>query len=224
MQLEYKLIYTDRKTVNISVERDRSIIVRAPQNTSRDKIDAILEKKKLWLFEKINHAQKYPFKKGRKEFVTGETLMYLGKNYKLHVIPESIKGVEFNQKFIISKENQPKAYSIFKAWYVNKAKEKIEKIAIEYSQNLGVVYNSLKVSELKYTWGSCSPNNNLNFNWRLVKAPLYVIKYIVVHELTHIVELNHTPRFWNMLSIQIPNYEKAKKWLKQNGDLLETDF
>lgn len=224
MQLEYELIYSDRKTVNISVERDRSIVVRAPHNTPREKIDAILEKKKLWLFEKTHHIQKYPLTKDRKEFVTGETLMYLGRNYKLHVVSEKIKGVDFQQKFIISKENQPKAYSLFKAWYVNKAKEKIEKIATEYAQSLGVEFNSLRVSELKYTWGSCSPNNNLNFNWRLIKAPLFVIKYIVVHELTHIIELNHTPHFWNILSIQIPNFEKAKKWLKQNGELLETDF
>ncbi|MDR0865234.1 MAG: M48 family metallopeptidase, partial [Candidatus Symbiothrix sp.] len=84
--------------------------------------------------------------------------------------------------------------------------------------------NECKISEMKYRWGSCTPQNNLNFNWRIVKAPLFVIRYIVVHELTHLIESNHTPTFWNILSIQVPDYQKAKDWLKTNGHLLEVDF
>ncbi len=77
---------------------------------------------------------------------------------------------------------------------------------------------------MKYRWGSCTPSNNIIFNWRIIKAPMYVLEYLVAHELVHLMENNHTPRFWTILSIQVPNYLKAKKWLKENGHLLEVDF
>ena len=77
---------------------------------------------------------------------------------------------------------------------------------------------------MRYRWGSCTPANNIIFNWRIIKAPIYVVSYLVAHELVHLLETNHTPRFWNILSIQVPEYQKAKKWLKEKGHLLEVDF
>lgn len=80
------------------------------------------------------------------------------------------------------------------------------------------------VSELKYRWGSCTPNDSLNFNWKLIKAPMSVIDYVIVHELAHLMKQNHTARFWNIAQAQAPGYVKAKEWLKEHGDILESDF
>lgn len=93
---------------------------------------------------------------------------------------------------------------------------------LKESLNLG--YNKVMISDLKYRWGSCTPKNNLNFNWRLIKAPMFVIEYVIVHELAHFLESNHTLRFWNIVSVQVPHYQKAKGWLKEHGDLLEQDL
>lgn len=224
MQLEYEIKYSKRKTLNITVERDRRIIVRAPENLSLQKIGEIVEAKKQWIKEKVNHAQKYPVDYKPKEFISGETLLYLGKNYQLLVVDEDIKGIEFDQEFKISKSNQANANTLFKKWYLIQALKKIEPLATKYAKNLGVKFNEFKTSEMKYRWGSCTPNNNIIFNWRIVKAPMFVLEYLVAHELVHLMEGNHTPRFWNILSIQVPNYLKAKKWLKENGYLLEVDF
>ncbi len=224
MQFEYEVKYSTRKTLNITVERDRKIIVRAPEYLTLDRIDKIVQSKRQWLKEKLEHIQKYPLVPESKEFVSGETLMYLGKNYQLLVVDEEIDGIEFNQRFRISRKNQAIANELFKKWYLKQALQKTELIAKEYSTSLGVDYRGCKTSEMKYRWGSCTPNNNIIFNWRIVKAPMYVLEYIVAHELVHLIENNHTPRFWNILSIQIPQYLKAKKWLKENGHLLEVDF
>ena len=123
-----------------------------------------------------------------------------------------------------SKSNQKNANKLFKKWYLAKALKKIKPLAKKYASNLGVEYNQCKTSEMKYRWGSCTPKNNIIFNWRIVKAPMYVLEYLVAHELVHLIENNHTPEFWNILSIQVPNYEKAKKWLREKGQLLEIDF
>jgi len=224
MVIEYQIKYSNRKTLNISVERDRSIVVRAPHYLTADKIDKIVQSKRQWIKEKLNHAQKYPLVSENKEFVSGETLMYLGKNYQLLVVDEEIEGIEFDQRFKISKANQPKANELFKKWYLKQALIKIEPLATKYAKSLGVKYNQFKTSEMKYRWGSCTPANNIIFNWRIIKAPMYVLEYLVAHELVHLIENNHTPRFWNILSIQVPNYENAKNWLKKNGQLLEVDF
>lgn len=224
MTFEYQIKYSNRKTLNISVERDRSIIVRAPHYLTAEKIDKVVQSKRQWIKEKLNHTQKYPLISESKEFVSGETLMYLGKNYQLLVVDEEVDGIEFDQRFKISKANQPKANELFKKWYLSQALKKIEPLATKYAKSLGVEYNQFKTSEMKYRWGSCTPANNIIFNWRIIKAPMYVLEYLVAHELVHLLEDNHTPRFWNILSIQVPNYEKAKNWLKKNGQLLEVDF
>lgn len=224
MIIEYQIKYSNRKTLNISVERDRSIIVRAPHYLTAEKIDKVVQSKKKWIKEKLNHTQKYPLIAENKEFVSGETLMYLGRNYQLLIVDEEIDGVEFDQRFKISKSNQPKANELFKKWYLKQALKKIEPLAEKYAKSLGVKYNEFKTSEMRYRWGSCTPANNIIFNWRIIKAPMYVLEYLVAHELVHLIESNHTPRFWNILSIQVPNYERAKNWLKKNGQLLEVDF
>lgn len=224
MVIEYQIKYSKRKTLNISVERDRSIIVRAPHHLTMEKIDQVVQSKRQWIKEKLNHAQKYPLLSSSKEFVSGETLMYLGKNYQLLVVDEDIEGIEFDQRFKISKTNQSQANDLFKKWYLKQALQKIEPLATKYAKSLGVEYNQFKTSEMKYRWGSCTPSNNIIFNWRIIKAPMYVLEYLVAHELVHLLENNHTPRFWNILSIQVPSFEKAKNWLRENGHLLEVDF
>ncbi len=224
MQFEYHIKYSNRKTLNISVERDRSIIVRAPEHLTVEKIDKLVQTKKQWIQEKLNHTQKYPIIADSKEFVSGETLLFLGRNYQLSVVEEEIDGIEFDQRFKISKTNQHKANELFKEWYLNQAITKIKPLVIKYARSLGVEYNKIKISEMRYRWASCTPKNNIIFNWRIIKAPMYVLEYLVAHELVHLIEGNHTFEFWNILSIQIPNYEKAKNWLKKNGQLLEIDF
>ncbi len=224
MKLEYEIRYSKRKTLNISVERDRSVIVRAPENLPLEKIEEIVQSKRNWIKDKINHVQKYPLDFKAKEFVSGETLLYLGRNYQLLVVDENFEGVRFNQSFAISKSKQRNANQLFKEWYLSKALEKIEPLAKKYAANLGVKYNECRTSEMKYRWASCTPKNNILFNWRIIKAPMYVLEYLVAHELAHLIEPNHTPEFWNIVSIQVPNYEKAKKWLREKGHLLEIDF
>lgn len=224
MRYDYIVKYSKRKTMNITVERDRKIIVHAPEGLSEQKIEELVQTKRQWIDDKLNHTQKYPAVVQTKEFISGESLMYLGRNYQLLLINGDMEGIDFNQRFCISRKNQVNANQLFKEWYLKQARLKIEPLAIQYAKSLGVQYNQLKISEMRYRWGSCTPANNIIFNWRIIKAPMYVVNYLVAHELVHLIENNHTPRFWNMLSIQVPNYLEAKEWLKKNGHLLEVDF
>ena len=223
MKLDYNVIYSSRrKKLTITVERDQSVVVKAPAGTSQDKIAQLVESRKQWLYEKINYSPKYQtLVPPGKELVNGESLLFLGRNYPIKLV-DTVTQIQFlDNAFLVpnQQDNQPR--DIFQSWYIQKAKENIPPRVDLYAQRLGVEYNQVKVINSKYRWGSCTPKNNLTFNWRLIKAPMFVIDYVVVHELAHLLEPNHTPRFWNIIKAQITNMEKAKQWLKDNGAILE---
>jgi len=224
MDLKYKIVRSaNRRKLTITVERDRSVIVHAPINTPDEKINQVIESKRHWIYDKIHHSQKYsdlPHPPG-KEMVNGESALYLGRSYRIETVQNDFGEIRFNQKFMVPVDKTGKMRRAFRDWYIIRAKEKILSRASYHARKLGVEYTNAKIVDNLYRWGSCTVKNNVNFNWRLIKAPMFVIDYVIVHELAHLLEPNHTPKFWNIVKTQIPNVEKSKQWLKNNGQLLE---
>jgi len=209
-----------RRKLTITVERDRSVIVHAPENVSDEKIEQVVESKRQWIYEKIGHPQKYqdlPHAPG-KEIVSGESALYLGRQYRIEVVKTGLDKIQFAHRFFIPDTKRTEA---LQEWYIGRAKEKIVPRVKHHAHQLGVDVTEVKIVDNRYRWGSCTMKDNVNFNWRLIKAPMFVIDYVIVHELTHLMEANHTPRFWNIVRAQAPTMEKAKAWLKENGQLLE---
>lgn len=224
MELDYKVVFSKRTTLTITVERDRSVVVTAPEGTAPEKIRQVVESRKLWLYEKTRHTQKYnplPHPPG-KELVTGESMPYLGRHYRIELV-NSGGEIQFEQKFIVPRALAGKS-SVFRNWFMARAEEKILPRVALHARNLGVAYKEAKIGSGKYRWGSCTPKDNVIFNWRLIKAPMFVIDYVVVHELAHLIEPNHTPRFWNIVRTQTPSMERAKAWLQKHGALLEQEL
>jgi predicted metal-dependent hydrolase len=121
----------------------------------------------------------------------------------------------------LAKEADKGKEEALREWYIGRAKENIIPRVKAHARRLGVDATRVKIADGHYRWGSCTTRNNVGFNWRLIKAPMFVIDYVIVHELAHLIETNHTPRFWNIVRTQAPMMEKAKAWLKENGGLLE---
>jgi predicted metal-dependent hydrolase len=218
-KMNYTTKFSDkRKTLGLVVERDKSVVVLAPKGTSDTTIESFVQKKKFWLYQKIHHSPKLGEPIPQTPFLAGKSIRYLGKNYRLDVVEKHIDGIHFFSKFLITKGNLRKAPELLDAWYKRKAKEKIIPKVKRFARQLGVEYNDIFISDLQYRWGSCTLKGNLNFNWRLIKTPQFVIDYVVIHELAHLIELNHSERFWNIVSVQMPNYKEAKEWLKEFGE------
>jgi predicted metal-dependent hydrolase len=212
-----------RRKLTITVERDRSVIVHAPEGATDKKIHQAVESKRQWIFEKIGHPQKYhdlPHAPG-KELVSGESALYLGRQYRIEMVKTGFSQVRFAQRFFIPVMQGEKRAEALREWYIGKAKEKITPRVQRHAGELGVDVAEVKIVDNRYRWGSCTLKDNVNFNWRLIKAPMFVIDYVIVHELAHLIEANHTPRFWNIVRTQAPLMEKAKAWLKEHGALLE---
>lgn len=223
-----ELVYTiqrssRRRRLTISVERNRKIIVRAPEGISDEKIRKTLETKRQWIYEKISHPQKYqdlPHPPG-KELVSGESALYMGRLYRIEVVKSGMDSVQFAQRFLIPASRGVKRDEALREWYIMKAHEKILPRINVHARELGVDVVAARIVDNRYRWGSCTLKDNININWRLIKAPMFVIDYVIIHELAHLIESNHTPRFWNVVRTQSPTIDKAKAWLKEHGQLLE---
>lgn len=227
MKLAYRIQRSNkRRKLTISVERDRNIVVHAPEGMSEVRIQQVLESKRQWIYEKIGHPQKYqvlPHPPG-KELVSGESALYLGRQYRIEVVKAGLAEIQFAQRFFIPATLEKKRAEALRDWYIGKAKEKIIPRVKIHAHELGVDVAKIKIVDNRFRWGSCTLKNNVNFNWRLIKAPMFVIDYVIIHELAHLIEANHTPRFWNIVRAQAPTMEKAKAWLKEHGQLLEQEI
>jgi len=227
MELTYEIRRSSkRRKLTITVERDRRVIVHAPMTTPEVKIREIVETKRLWIYEKLHHPQKYrelPHAPG-KELVSGESALYLGRHYRIEVVESDLPEIRFAQRFYIPASYVQNRKTVLREWYIQKAHEKILPRVHQCARRLGVTFNKAKIVDNRYRWGSCTVKNNVNFNWRLIKAPMFVIDYVIVHELAHLLEANHTPRFWNIVRSQTTTMDKARQWLKENGHILEEEI
>ncbi|MGD0009334.1 MAG: SprT family zinc-dependent metalloprotease [Terriglobia bacterium] len=227
MELEYQIVRSAaRKTLTISVERDRSIIVHAPQGTSEEEVRRVVVAKRQWILTKLRHPQKYqdrPHPPG-KEVVNGESAPYLGRDYRIEITETASGEIEFSGLFLVPAAHRTKRREVLRDWYIARAKEKILARVEQHARELGVEFAAAKIVDNRYRWGSCTVNRNVNFNWRLIKAPMFVIDYVIVDELAHLIEPNHTSRFWNIVRANSPKMEKPKVWLKEHGQFLEQEL
>jgi len=227
MELTYTIQRSaKRRKLTITVERNRSVVVHAPEGIPDEKIEQVVASKRQWIYEKIGHPQKYqdlPHAPG-KELVSGESALYLGRQYRIEVVKTGLNEIQFAQRFLIPDMPTSKQAEALREWYIGKAKEKIVPRVKQHARQLGVDVAEVKIVDNRFRWGSCTLKDNVNFSWRLIKAPMFVIDYIIVHELAHLIEANHTPRFWNIVSAQAPTMDKAKSWLKENGQQLEQEI
>jgi hypothetical protein len=214
-----------RRKLTIAVERDRSVVVHAPSDATDEAIRRIVDSKRHWILEKLRHPQKYlelPHPPG-KELVSGESVLYLGRQYRIEVVAEGLDAVQFNQRFLMPASKVSDRRSALREWYVARANEKILPRVNRFARSLGVEIKRARIVDNRYRWGSCTVKDNVNFNWRLIKAPVFVIDYVIAHELAHLIEGNHTARFWNVVRAQVPKVEQARAWLREHGQVLEEE-
>lgn len=225
-ELDYQIVRSPkRKTLTITVERDRSVVVHAPQGTPENEVHRVVDQKRQWILAKLRHPQKYKERRHPpgKEVVNGESAPYLGRDYRIEVTETESGDVEFSNHFLVPHAHQAKRRAVLRDWYVGEARKKILPRAEEHAQGLGVQFTSARIVDNRYRWGSCTVGDSVNFNWRLIKAPMFVIDYVIVHELAHLIEANHTSDFWSIVRAKTPTMEKAKTWLKEHGQILEEE-
>jgi len=217
---EYKIILSKRRSISLEVKDSGEVVVRAPLMTPQHKIKEMLEKHQNWITKVQTKVKLTQIKKHK--FLDGELFYFLGEKYSLKIvksIENTRKPLVLNNEFLLRENRQQDAKEIFTKWYRNEARTYVEDRANQYAQEFGFRYKNIKIKDTKTRWGSCSRLQNLNFSWRLVMSPPEIIDYVIVHELCHLKQMNHSKKFWREVETIIPNYKTRRKWLKANKGL-----
>lgn len=207
-----------RKTITLQVHGDGKVIIRAPWSTPSAEADAFFSAKQPWLKEKLSRQRRYVT-----DFWSCGRLPYLGTSYPLEVLPRRGGPESFSfsdRRFFLHCDHMLRARAIMVAWLTGQAEEHFEMRIAHYEGVSGQRPAGFRLSNARYRWGSCSPRNRLFLNWRLIMAPPSVIDYVIVHELMHIREKNHSHRFWVLIARTFRDYEAQRRWLKENSFLL----
>lgn len=215
-----EVIRTSRiKTADVKVE-DGAVSVVVPIELPQDRICTILKDKNKWIKNKIiRHREAMPV--SAKEYVSGESFSYLGRNYRLKVNRGHFKPVKLVQGRLVvtvpQGTDQPHMVrNALVRWYKHHAETKLLEKTDRYSEIVGVEPAGMGIKTFKSRWGSCSVKDKIDFNWKVIMAPNRIVDYVVVHELCHLKHHDHSPQFWKVVERVIPDYLECKEWLKVN--------
>ncbi len=218
------LIYSKRKNVSIIIDKNAELILRLPLKITMSEINSIIQEKKKWIIEKIILVSEKNKNKIDRFFGDGGKFMFLGKLHKLNYSEKLKFAVYFdgNEFYTFLKEDT-EIKSHLEKWYKKNAKKILTNRTIYFSNLYGFEFKQVKINSATSRWGSCSWDNNINYSWKLIQAPIFVIDYVVIHELVHTKIKNHSKEFWDKVSQCYPNYLKAVNWLKDNNFIIEFD-
>ena len=221
-QIEFEVVRRKRKTLCITI-RNLGVIVFAPMRMSSVEILKIVKTKAGWIIKKLVESRAKEAQKYERHFGDGDKLLYFGKDCQLNIVAECavkkpIVTIYDDEIFVQIKEWDREAVKIaIEKWYRQKAQEKICERIKHFQQYLSVYPVNIKIKAQEKRWGSCTAKGNLNFNWRIIMAPPDVIDYIVVHEMCHLVHLDHSSNFWGLVRKIMPEYKSSKMALKNMG-------
>ena len=219
MPITCKVIRSKRKTLSLQVHRDGSIVVRAPIFTLSFQIRSFVKKMQSWIEKQQKSFAKMPQITTR-SFQNGAKFLVLGEEYPLELsspIPGKRPSVRFENAFRIATSSVKQGKELLEKWYRQEARRIFTQRLEYYSKRHNLTYKVLKLSSAKTRWGSCSRQKNINLNWRLIMAPLDIIDYVIAHELSHTMHMNHSKRFWVQVEEMVPSHKMHKKWLKDFG-------
>jgi predicted metal-dependent hydrolase len=212
-----QLIRSHRKTVSLIINQEGQLIVRAPLRASRAQIEALVAEKAAWISAHQAKILARP-RPVSKEFSEGETFLYLGQSYPLHLTPGASRVLELRDG-AFQLAPAANAQAAFLNWYKRQARAVLAERVRLHAARLNLTPGNLRISSARTRWGSCSGRDTLSFTWRLVLAPVAVIDYVVVHELVHLEVKNHSALFWQRVAAAYPSYPIARRWLKENSHL-----
>jgi hypothetical protein len=157
-------------------------------------------------------------------YANGKAFWYLGNIYSLEIVTKADVSLRLDGKFFLAQTALPKAGAIFTQWYKEQARQAIGQRVQQLAVKHGFKYKQIKITSAQGRWGSCNSQGTLCFTWRLIMAPPAEIDYVVVHELVHLVERNHSKAFWEKVAAILPDYKAKRKWLKDNWLLLKLEL
>ena len=222
LQIPVIVWFEERNRLRITVSPDKSIVAKAPLDYSIEEVRVKLEKRASWMNRQLEYFDQYHPIMPDRQYISGETYYFLGRQYRLKVTAGSENDVKLIGKFFMltttQPENQKIKRQILQDWYTSHARVFIQKrieLFVGRLIELGAKTPEIKYCRMNKRWGSCTPLGVITFNTELIKAPTHCIDYVVLHELCHLVHEGHSAKFYHLLDILMPDWKKRKDRLEK---------
>jgi hypothetical protein len=206
-----------RKTLGLTVDRGGELVAHVPFATPVEEITRWINRKLLWVHRKLALKDEAAPKIHAPEYVSGEAFCYLGRRFSLKVVPSQKQPLQFDgMRFILRRDARP-AEAHFRRWYLETGTDWLRQRVERLSQHTTRKPEKMEVRDLGFRWGSCGKGGVVYFNWKVLQLPVRLVDYIIMHELTHLVEPQHGPAFWRTLSWAMPDWQKRKDFLAEKA-------
>jgi len=220
-----------KKTAAIHVTPAATVVISVPRDMEEERVCEIIEKKARWILEKKEFMSSRGHFNVTKEFVSGESFLYLGKQYRLKVIKSAARenacrliAGRFQVQIGEDLDAESGREAIKKAlveWYRKHAEEKLLERLPNIARKAGIKPKAVEIKNQNKRWGSCSRSGVVRFNWKVVMAPISVMDYVIAHELCHLIHGNHSPQFWRKVQTIYPEYDLKRRWLKDHSNITD---
>ena len=214
-----------RKTVTVSVDSHGDVLLAAPTDFPTPELDAMVRRKAVWIEKQIRRVKSQDAPPGQREFVSGESVLYLGRHYRLRVCPHSRGPAKLQGRWLQvpagADEGHPDLVrTALIAWFRLRAEERLPERVDAWYARVGVPMPPVLVANQRRRWGSCDRHGTIRLNWRIVQAPMRLVDYVVVHELAHLRHHGHGRDYWQAVECVLPDYERRRKELRTLGNRL----
>lgn len=221
--MQAEIIRSNRKSLSIEITAEGKVRVRAPRRMKQQEIDRFIQARQKWIEDKMHMVQSRP-RAAVHTLQEDEIFWYLGMPYLL-TYSNTAHAVQIQQdKIVVPYNTCELMQKTLLQWYKEQAKLTLAQRLSDVSKQTGLTCTGMKITSAKTRWGSCTAKNSLNFSWYLVMAPVQVIDAVVVHELCHTIQHNHSKSFWNEVYRIMPDYNMKHRWLNENSQLLRLEF
>ncbi|MCW2920317.1 MAG: hypothetical protein JWL76_191 [Thermoleophilia bacterium] len=209
--------------VRLHVDEQGEVTASIPARFSAARLDPIVRERADWLHDVLTRMEQKS-RDTEVDLERGDPVRWMGRWIPTRLERggrrAAVRLDEFGERLLLRVPEDEDPYDALVAWYRREARGIFERSVAEWAGLFGLVPGRVSVREQRTRWGSCTHKGDLSFNWRLVLAPEWVLESIVVHELCHIDELNHSSRFWALLDERFPEHEAASEWLREHGAAL----
>lgn len=219
-----------RSTVSIAIDPSEGVQVTAPSPASVRRLDDIVHAKASWIIQRLKRQSDLPPPPSQREFVSGETFLYLGRQYRLRLDKDDApRPLRLDNGWLrvplpmhLAQEHRGQfVKAALIDWYKRHASKRLSERVAFWADRLDLDAPETLLAEPQKRWGSASPSGTIRINWRIIQAPLSLVDYVVAHELTHLRHPNHTRHFWGAIGCVMPDYEERKARLRSLGPQLD---
>ncbi|TBH76272.1 M48 family metallopeptidase [Aquirufa nivalisilvae] len=217
--INFRLEYSNRKSLGITVTPEMEVLVKAPIDISMEIVKEKIRKKAPWIFKQQSFFLSFQPKTPHRKYLSGETHLYLGKQYRLQIQIGELESVKLKGKFLeVTVSEKSRAKDLLNEWYLQHARKTFHKIALPLIDNFKkhkVEPSAIVLRNMPTRWGSCTPNGKIILNPELIKAPKACIEYVIIHELCHLIYHDHTQKFFDLQTKEMKDWEKWKMKLEK---------